>query len=176
MHELAWWLSVALMLALTIVFWMVLRTASERSDTAATTSSPYRFRKPGFWVLLGVGVFVTLISLRYLPYGAGAGAGAGAAEPQIINAIGHQWSWELSRDEVVAGRPVEFRVTSADVNHGFGIYDSGLRLIAQTQAMPAYINRVVHTFERPGVYRVLCMEYCGLLHHDMPAEIRVVAK
>lgn len=172
MHELAWWLSVALMLALTIVFWAVLRTASERPETADTTSSPYRFRKPGFWILVGVGVVVTLASLRYVPYG----AAAGATEPQIVNVIGHQWSWELSRDEVVAGRPVEFRVTSADVNHGFGIYDQNLRLVAQTQAMPSYVNRIVHTFERPGTYRILCLEYCGLLHHDMPAKVRVVAK
>ena len=74
------------------------------------------------------------------------------------------------------GEPVEFRVTSADVNHGFGIYDESLRLLAQTQAMPGYTNRLRFTFQKPGKYRILCLEYCGLGHHEMPAEISVVAR
>ena len=65
-------------------------------------------------------------------------------------------------------------VTSADVNHGFGIYDADLRLVAQTQAMPGYTNRLRHTFAAEGTYRVLCMEYCGLVHHNMITEIKVV--
>ena len=75
---------------------------------------------------------------------------------------------------VLAAQPVLFRVTSADVNPGFGVSDSELRLVAQTQAMPGYTNVLRHTFAQPGKYRVLCMEYCGLVHHNMIAEIDVV--
>jgi cytochrome c oxidase subunit 2 len=88
--------------------------------------------------------------------------------------VGYQWRWELSRTEVIAGQPVEFRITSADVNHGFGIYDTNLRLVAQTQAMPGYTNTLRHTFDAEGTYRILCMEYCGLAHHNMVTEIKVV--
>ena len=91
----------------------------------------------------------------------------------MVNATGAQWYWDLDREEVVAGQPVEFRVTSTDVNHGFGLYDGAGRLVAQTQAMPGYVNRLNHVFEMPGTYRVLCLEYCGLAHHDMKAELVV---
>lgn len=66
-----------------------------------------------------------------------------------------------------ADKPVEFRVTSLDVTHGFAIYDDQDQLIAQTQAMPGYVNRLRWKFEKPGEYRILCLEFCGLAHAFM---------
>jgi cytochrome c oxidase subunit 2 len=91
----------------------------------------------------------------------------------VVTATGAQWAWTLSRDEVPLGKEVEFQITSSDVNHGFGIYDSQMRLLAQTQAMPGYVNRIRHTFNQPGTYQVLCLEYCGLVHHEMVARFVV---
>lgn len=65
------------------------------------------------------------------------------------------------------GDLIEFRVTSFDVNHGFAIYDSENNLIAQTQAMPGYINRLRWRFEEPGLYNVFCLEFCGMGHQAM---------
>lgn len=89
--------------------------------------------------------------------------------------VAHQWYWQLSRKQVEAGVPVEFRVTSADVNHGFAIYAPDDRIVIQTQAMPGFTNKMLHTFRQPGTYRILCLEYCGLDHHGMMTEIKVVA-
>lgn len=50
-----------------------------------------------------------------------------------------------------------------------------MRIVAQTQAMPGYTNVLRYTFTEPGVYRVLCLEYCGVEHHDMKTEINVAA-
>ncbi|PXV76312.1 hypothetical protein [Nitrosomonas eutropha] len=74
---------------------------------------------------------------------------------------------------VKSGQPVEFQVSAADVNHGFGIYDENLVLIAQTQAMPGYTNKLIHTFDKPGKFKILCLEYCGLAHHVMITELTV---
>jgi cytochrome c oxidase subunit 2 len=41
--------------------------------------------------------------------------------------------------------------------------------------MPGYINVLRYTFNEPGVYRVLCLEYCGVAHHEMTADIKVAA-
>jgi heme/copper-type cytochrome/quinol oxidase subunit 2 len=30
-----------------------------------------------------------------------------------------------------------------------------------------------YTFTEPGVYQVLCLEYCGLAHHEMNGQIKV---
>lgn len=62
---------------------------------------------------------------------------------------------------------IEFRVTSLDVNHGFAIYGPDHSIVAQTQAMPGYTNRLRVRFLTPGTYNVLCLEYCGAAHHFM---------
>jgi cytochrome c oxidase subunit 2 len=68
---------------------------------------------------------------------------------------------------------VEFEVSSKDVNHNFAIYNSAGELVAQVQSMPDYTNRLFHTFDAPGHYYVLCLEYCGVAHHAMNAEFDV---
>lgn len=75
--------------------------------------------------------------------------------------------------ELPADKLVEFRVTSLDVNHGFAIYDQSNRLIAQTQAMPGYVNRLRWKFKEPGNYTILCLEYCGMAHQVMRASLTV---
>jgi cytochrome c oxidase subunit 2 len=75
--------------------------------------------------------------------------------------------------EVPVNQVVEFRVTSLDVNHNFGIYDSNNVLIAQTQAMPGYVNRLRCKFTKPGDYNVFCLEFCGSGHQIMRSSFTV---
>jgi len=175
-QPIAWQLSLVLMTLVAFAFaFAAINSGRREDDYTPLQKRAYRLRKRLFWALVLVFGPAMIYTLLELPYGAGrAHGGAGAA--QLVEATGYQWRWELSRDEVVAGEPVEFRVTSADVNHGFGIYDANLHLVAQTQAMPGYTNTLRHTFGEPGTYRILCMEYCGIAHHNMMTEIRVVAR
>ncbi|MEO8803523.1 MAG: cytochrome oxidase [Rudaea sp.] len=94
---------------------------------------------------------------------------------QVVNVVGRQWSWQIDPATVLAGSPVEFRVTSADVNHGFAIYAPDGLIVTQTQAMPGFTNKLVHTFTQPGTYKVMCLEYCGVGHAPMTSEFTVVA-
>ncbi|MCC7425312.1 MAG: cytochrome c oxidase subunit II [Alphaproteobacteria bacterium] len=158
-------LSLLAILSLAAVALRVRALAHERRDYAPVQIGAYRIRAIGFWLLVLVGLPTSVWLFRANPYT------VQAAAPQVVNATGYQWYWELDTSQVTAGRPVKFRVTSADVNHGFGLYDEAGTLVAQTQAMPGYINRLTHVFEAPGTYRVLCLEYCGLVHHNMIAEI-----
>ncbi|MCC7232463.1 MAG: hypothetical protein IT242_05925 [Bacteroidia bacterium] len=75
--------------------------------------------------------------------------------------------------ELPAGKTVEFRVTSNDVNHGFAIYDTQNQLIVQTQAMPGYVNRLRWKFEQPGHYSIRCLEFCGAAHAFMESSFLV---
>ncbi len=95
---------------------------------------------------------------------------------QVVNVVGRQWSWQIKPDTVKTGSVVEFRVTSMDVNHGFAIYGPDGRVVTQTQAMPGYTNKLLYTFADPGTYKVRCLEYCGLGHAAMVADIHVVAQ
>lgn len=102
---------------------------------------------------------------------------------QVVDVVGRQWSWQLTREgqeagatlQLVAGSPVEFRVTSVDVNHGFAIYAPDGRIAIQTQAMPGFTNKLLYTFRQPGSYKVMCLEYCGLGHAPMVAGFEVIA-
>jgi cytochrome c oxidase subunit II len=70
---------------------------------------------------------------------------------------------------VPAGRPIRFRLTSADVTHGFLI--SGTN--ANTMLMPGYISQLTTVFSRTGDYLIVCHEFCGNGHHVMSGRIIV---
>ncbi len=173
MQSIAWQLSLVLMALVAFGFaFVAIRSGRREDDYAPLQKRAYRLRTRLFWIVVLAFGPAMIYTLFELPYGASR-ASPGSGPAQVVEATGHQWRWELSRDRVAAGQPVEFRVTSADVNHSFGIYDADLRLVAQTQAMPGYTNTLRHTFREEGTYRILCMEYCGLAHHNMLAEIHV---
>lgn len=153
-------------------FLYVIAHARQTGDAAQLQARAYAIRRWWFLFLVVLGVVVTWATLWPFPIADQRGEVPGA---QVVDAVASQWSWELSSQRVTAGVPVEFRVTSKDVNHGFAIYGPDQRIVTQTQAMPTITNRIVHTFTTPGRYHVLCLEYCGLAHHAMMAEIEVVA-
>ncbi len=171
MQQTVWLLTVVVVAIIALIFLFVALNSTTRAEYPAVQARAYRFRSVVFWGLILAGIVIAAVTLRELPYTSAQAAPAA----QVVNAKGYQWYWELDHDTVKAGQPVEFHVTSGDVNHGFGIYDADTRLVAQVQAMPGYVNRLRHTFDRPGTYRIMCLEYCGLVHHGMIFELQVVA-
>jgi cytochrome c oxidase subunit 2 len=142
---------------------------------AGTEVSVERVHRVGYFLrtrwlalLIAIGVVVVGLSFVDLPYARGDGAGRTA-----ISVTGSQFYWLISPTRVPLGAHVRFDVTSADVNHGFGLYDPRGRLIGSVQAMPGYHNRLDLTLDQPGVYRIRCLELCGLYHSAMESELRV---
>ena len=168
MQSFALTLSLVLMGAVVLIFgWVVLNSSKQEGPP----ENAFRWRGAIFWVLIVAGVVITFATLMPWPMG---GHSASAGEPaQVIQVTGHQWRWELSSDTVESGKEVEFQVTSEDVNHGFAIYRNKTKLITQTQAMPGFVNKLRVTFDEPGEYEVMCLEYCGLSHHAMNTTIYV---
>lgn len=121
-------------------------------------------------ITLGVVLAVLFAySLLRLPY-----PWAKAAAPErIVEVQGFQFGWQMTSQQLPLGSTVEFRVTGKDVNHGFGVYSPGGRLMGQTQAMPGYTNRLILTFSEPGTYSILCLELCGVGHHVMKTTFEV---
>lgn len=170
MQDLAWAISLWLMVLLAIAFIYVALKSKDKADSAAVQSSASKVRSALFWIILVAGVPVTMLTLTDLPYAAKSDASA-----QIVKVEGSQWSWDISPTTIVAGQPVEFHVTAIDVTHGFAIYDDTMTLLTQTQAMPEYTNILKYTFAKAGTYKILCLEYCGMGHHEMSEELTVVA-
>jgi cytochrome c oxidase subunit 2 len=132
----------------------------------------YKIRSGYFFLLLFAIVAMLFLTLRsdLIPYPM-----AGSDQPDmVVDVKARVWSWELERDVVPRDKLIEFAVHSEDVNHGFGIYDSDGKIVAQVQVMPGYTNRLRHRFDRSGEYTILCMEYCGVAHHKMISGFTVV--
>ena len=159
-----------------IVFGIVARSTNVQRDVSYARASRLRLL---FFASLSVILLVFLaLTLPRLPYPVEA-----STPERIVLATGKQYAWSLSESTaptlenwettyspsaaVPVGSTVEFRVTTLDVNHGFSLYTPDVHLMAQTQAMPGYVNRLRLRFDKPGTYTVLCLEFCGMAHHRM---------
>jgi cytochrome c oxidase subunit 2 len=168
MQDVALILSLMFMAMIAALFLWVVANAS-RHGPALRTVAIWRSRL--FWVVIAAGAGIAFATLHEWPI---AGHATAATRPDVvIRAVGHQWRWTLDRDTVKVGELVQFEVTASDVNHGFAIYRDKHTLVAQAQAMPGYVNRLQVRFGEPGQYEVLCLEYCGLAHHNMRVVINV---
>ena len=165
-----WAVTLAGIALVALVILYVISQAPRRADATEVQTGASAIRRWLFVALILLGIGVAAATLAPFPI---PDQHASSENRQVVKVVGHQWGWRVSPGPIRAGLPVEFQVTSADVNHGFGIYDANDRLLAQTQAMPGVTNRLVHTFTRPGKYRILCLEYCGLVHYGMMVEFEV---
>lgn len=160
-------------------FWFVYAsTKNPKPDWQV--KSAYKLRGKFFYALAGMIIVITLFTLSALPYV------SGTLLPDVVVSVeAQQFSFIIrspqedgagvgaTRFELPVNKLVEFRVTSKDVNHGFGIYTPQGELVSQVQAMPGYVNRLRVKFDQPGIYNILCLEYCGVAHPAMKAEIEI---
>jgi cytochrome c oxidase subunit II len=168
MQNVAWILSLIFMAVVAAMFLWVVANASRHGGGTATIAI---WRSRVFWIVIAAGAAIMFGTLHEWPI---AGHATASTRPDVvIRAVGHQWRWTLDRDTVKAGELVQFEVTASDVNHGFAIYRDKHTLVTQAQAMPGYVNKLQVRLAEPGEYEVLCLEYCGLAHHNMRVVITV---
>jgi len=98
-----------------------------------------------------------------------------AVEPDgsvTVRIIAEQYDFVPRCVQVPAGTAVTFRLTSADVVHGFLLPDTNVN----TMVVPGFVAEVRTRFAKEGEYAMPCHEFCGLGHHAMWAHVRVVPK
>ncbi len=160
-------ITLALMAIVSALFIAAIRSTGQTT----TLKNANQKRSQLIWGLLAFGAVVTIASLWSWPH-------AVRASPDVVtvNATGFQWHWEIDKKTVPLGEPVVFNVHTKDVTHGLGVVDSTGQLLFQTQAMPGYVNKVEHTFEAGGIYKIICMEFCGIGHHTMNSKFEVTSE
>jgi len=89
-----------------------------------------------------------------------------------VRAIGQQYSFTPDCILVPTGTAVTFRMTSADVVHGFLITDTNINLML----VPGYISTITAHFDAPGDRHMPCHEFCGVGHEGMWGRIKIVDK
>jgi len=122
-------------------------------------------------VLRGVAKYATDVP-ECIPYD------ASFTEPKIsqlddstyqVFMLAQMWSFEPDEIYLPVGAEVDFYLSAKDVVHGFHIADKGLNMMA----VPGGINKTTAKFDEPGIYPIVCHEYCGSGHQHMKAEIIV---
>ena len=138
-----------------------------------------RSRGGMIWIYVGIGITVlvlfatTIWNVLVLS--------AVSTPPQhpalTVEITAHQWWWEVKYDSdapaqtiltaneihIPVGKPVLFKLGSADVIHSFWIP----RLGGKTDLIPGQTNQAWLQADKPGRYRGQCGEYCGAQHAHM---------
>jgi cytochrome c oxidase subunit 2 len=86
-----------------------------------------------------------------------------------VFAVAQMWQFQPAEIYIPVGSEVDFFVTSKDVVHGFNIYEKNVNMTA----VYGNINKTTVHFDKPGIYKITCHEYCGVGHQTMQAEVIV---
>jgi cytochrome c oxidase subunit 2 len=99
-------------------------------------------------------------------------------EPKVVKldektyqvfAVARMWRFEPAQIYIPVGSEVDFFLTSNDVVHGFNISQKNVNMMA----VYGNINKTTVKFDKPGVYKITCHEYCGAAHQAMQGEVIV---
>lgn len=129
-------------------------------------------KREGYWGVAVVAFLVVVLggTILQIPYWKSERAGK---VPQTVNVTGRQFAWTVDPPRVRIGEKTRFRVRSADVSHGLGVYDPDDVLIKQVNVAPGRTQDFIITFDRAGTYKLLCLEFCGVDHHLMENKLEV---
>ena len=86
-----------------------------------------------------------------------------------VFAVAGMWQFEPAEVYIPVGSEVDFYLTSKDVVHGFNIAKKNINMTA----IFGTINKTTVKFDKPGVYDIVCHEYCGIGHQNMHAQVIV---
>ena len=122
-----------------------------------------------------------VLTLFFFAWGARAFIGdkRPPANATVVDAIGRQWMWkfqhvggqaEINDLHVPMGQPILIKMISQDVIHA--LYIPALRI--QMETLPGRYTQLWFNADRPGVYRILCSEFCGTDHSVMGGLLTVM--
>ena len=150
-----------------------------RRGIAGDSGGPHPGEKPGWFVVVGMGVvfpltvIVALFIVSDWAIVKVTQAPAASSTALTVKAVGHQWYWSfrypgtkaVTADEMHI--PVDTRVnlvaTTADVIHSFWVPELNRKI----DTIPGEQNRILLYANQADVYRGQCAEYCGLQHAHM---------
>ncbi len=89
-----------------------------------------------------------------------------------VRLVGNQYTFSPQCLLIPTDTPIRFRVTSADVMHGFAIAQTNINVML----VPGYISTVRGSFHKPVELTMPCHEFCGIGHAAMWAHVKVIDK
>lgn len=96
--------------------------------------------------------------------------GAGKPTEAQVTLVAQAFSFTPPEIILPVGAVTTFYMTSRDTLHGFQVQDTNINV----ELIPGEISTLTYTFDKPGVYRTTCNEYCGGGHQNMMGTVRVL--
>lgn len=122
--------------------------------------------------------FFALLAVMFLLAGPARAELAGPARAEtherdvrVINMVAERFFFVPSRIKVKQGTTVEFRIRSADTNHGFRIRKAGINVVVPKRGRGEV--RVIFEAKEKGRYDFECSKPCGAGHNMMRGTIIV---
>ncbi len=91
-----------------------------------------------------------------------------AAPPGEVYLIAQQYFW-FPTLKLRAGETYRLHVSSVDFQHGFSLQPMNMNF----QVVPGYDHVLTIKPQAPGVYPIVCNEFCGIGHQNMVGKIIV---
>ena len=179
--SLFWWMMGGAWLGLGLVVALLLWSWKRRNRRG--WGDDVEGEKPGerrsWYAVVGLGIVMPIIVISAL-FVIGdlfviktTQAPASTATKLTVKVIGHQWWWEVrypgthavtaNEIHIPVRTPVRVEVATADVIHSFWVPELNRKI----DTIPGRKNSVELDADKPGVYRGLCSEFCGLQHAHM---------
>ena len=89
---------------------------------------------------------------------------------ELHGQVADNGGWTPSDLTVQAGQPLQLRLTSDDVMHGFAVGQSSMPAL---DVLPGQWTTTTLTFNQPGKYTFFCTRWCGPNHWRMRGTIEV---
>jgi len=164
-----------LIVALTAVFVVRYRRRPGRLDPEKTPSHDTRLEL--LWTGIPLVLVLVMFVLSTRTYVAMMRPDPAASAPLEVRVTARRWSWWFDHPggkgapelHLVAGRPAELVLASADVIHS--LYVPEFRL--KQDAVPGRFTRMSFTPILAGTYPILCAEFCGTDHSRMRSQVVV---
>ena len=177
--------TVALVLAVMIIFFAVRYRARAGSDLLGAKREPMRAagvdeadvkRMEYAWI---GGPLIVFLVIFY--WGAKLFAAMASPPPDAMQVyiVGKQWMWkaqhlggrrEINQLHIPIGRAVKLTMTSEDVIHSF--YVPAFRV--KTDVLPGRYTTMWFQPNKTGTYHLFCAEYCGTKHSGMIGSVVVM--
>jgi cytochrome c oxidase subunit 2 len=171
-----YWLSVFFfVLIVGLMIWFVLRYR-RRQGQEAQPSPTHHTALELTWTIIPL---ILVIVIFYIGLKGYVQMRTVPQEPYEVMVTGQSWSWTFDHPNgakeagsltVPLGRPVKLTITSTDVLHS--VFIPAFRV--KQDAVPGRYTSLWFTPTQPGIYDLLCAEYCGTEHSTMNALVRVM--
>ena len=99
-----------------------------------------------------------------------------SAHAYTLRVVAQMWQFnfgvkgQMPKITLQRGSSLKIVATSKDVTHGFYVEQHNVNMML----VPGQISEMDVVFNKPGIYHIICHEYCGPGHQNMVAVIEVL--